>query len=294
MPFVPLGSLINFCDCLMAGGTSRKNHSEVGSSYIHFNFTPNQDKATASLIGDVPRGVMLDQPPIFLGGQGGMVGPVADRVSARSWPPASSAGKDVPEEGTLVVAAGAARRRRGAALRRRGLRRRSAASSQNNFIYVGNLHALRQWYLAGRADHARASRISAEACHAARCARSRPCLRSGSNGWANWRRKCRVRSSSLERKRGARTVRPAVAEQRRFVERWPELAAQLKAGPPGTTRAASATLLALGSGWARGCRYVEAVAIACRPGEGGRHSLAATLWIRLAAALVGSALLPTR
>src|SRR5208337_2418339 len=74
-PFVQLGSLINFCDCLMAGGTSRKNHSEVGSSYIHFNFTPNQDKATASLIGDVPRGVMLDQRPIFLGGQGGLVGP---------------------------------------------------------------------------------------------------------------------------------------------------------------------------------------------------------------------------
>ena len=45
-PFVTLGSLINFCDCLMAGGTGPKDHSEVGSSYIHFNFTPNQDKAT--------------------------------------------------------------------------------------------------------------------------------------------------------------------------------------------------------------------------------------------------------
>ena len=75
LPFVTLGSLINFCDCLMSGGTSRKDHSEVGSSYIHFNYTPNQDKATPSLIGDVPRGVMLDQRPIFLGGQGGLVGP---------------------------------------------------------------------------------------------------------------------------------------------------------------------------------------------------------------------------
>ena len=74
-PFVTLGSLINFCDVLMAGGTSRKNHSEVGSSYIHFNYTPNQDKATASMIGNVHQGVMLDQPPIFLGGQGGLVGP---------------------------------------------------------------------------------------------------------------------------------------------------------------------------------------------------------------------------
>src|SRR4030043_1475757 len=75
LPFVTLGSLINFCDCLMAGGTSRKNHSEVGSSYIHFNFTPDGNKTTASLIGDVPRGVMLREHPIFLGGQGGMVGP---------------------------------------------------------------------------------------------------------------------------------------------------------------------------------------------------------------------------
>ncbi len=74
-PFVTLGSLVNFCDILMAGGTSRENHSEVGSSYIHFNYTPNQDKATASLVGDVARGVTLDEDPIFLGGQGGLVGP---------------------------------------------------------------------------------------------------------------------------------------------------------------------------------------------------------------------------
>ncbi len=75
LPFVTLGSLINFCDCLMSGGTSQKDHSEVGSSYIHFNYTPNQDKATPSLIGDVPAGVMLNRRPIFLGGQGGLVGP---------------------------------------------------------------------------------------------------------------------------------------------------------------------------------------------------------------------------
>ena len=75
LPWVTAGSLINFCDCLMAGGTSRSNHSEIGSSYIHFNFTPHQDKATPSLIGDIPRGVLLNQLAIFLGGQGGMVGP---------------------------------------------------------------------------------------------------------------------------------------------------------------------------------------------------------------------------
>lgn len=79
MPFATLGSQINFCDCLLAGGRSRQDHSEVGSGFIHFNFTPfgaNGDKATASIFGDVPRGVGLRAPRIFLGGSGGVVGPV--------------------------------------------------------------------------------------------------------------------------------------------------------------------------------------------------------------------------
>lgn len=78
LSFVTLGSLINFCDCLMAGGTSRKDHSEVGSGYIHFNFTPwgvRGDKATASRFGGVPRGVFLRERRIFLGGSGGTIGP---------------------------------------------------------------------------------------------------------------------------------------------------------------------------------------------------------------------------
>src|SRR5436190_735996 len=80
LSFVTLGSLINFCDLLMAGGTSREDHSEVGSGFIHFNFTPwgrRGDKATPSLVGDVVRGVFLRHPRIFIGGAGGMVGPRA-------------------------------------------------------------------------------------------------------------------------------------------------------------------------------------------------------------------------
>jgi UDP-N-acetylglucosamine/UDP-N-acetylgalactosamine diphosphorylase len=34
LAFVTLGSLVNFCDVLMAGGTSRDDHSEVGSGFI--------------------------------------------------------------------------------------------------------------------------------------------------------------------------------------------------------------------------------------------------------------------
>ena len=78
-PYATLGSLINFCDAFLAGGSGPKDHSEVGSGFIHFNFTPrgpHGDKATPSLFGDVPRGVLLDQPRIFFGGDGGVVGPV--------------------------------------------------------------------------------------------------------------------------------------------------------------------------------------------------------------------------
>lgn len=75
---VTLGSLINFCDVLISGGSSRKDHTEVGSGFIHFNFTPwgkSGDKATPSLMGNVTEGVFLDQQRIFLGGVSGMVGP---------------------------------------------------------------------------------------------------------------------------------------------------------------------------------------------------------------------------
>ena len=49
LAFGTLGSNINFCDCLLAGGRSRKDHSEVGSGFIHFNFTPIGPHATAPM-----------------------------------------------------------------------------------------------------------------------------------------------------------------------------------------------------------------------------------------------------
>ena len=141
-PFVTLGSLINFCDCLMAGGTSRKNHSEVGSSYIHFNFTPNQDKATASLIGDVPSGVMLDQLPIFLGGQGGLVGPsiigygtvmaagVVFRGDIAEGHKIITGTQNVPAQKKFVP----------------GLLLKMKDKVRNNILYIANLIALKAWY----------------------------------------------------------------------------------------------------------------------------------------------------
>lgn len=141
-PFVTLGSLINFCDCFMAGGTSRKTHSEVGSSYIHFNYTPDGDKTTASLIGDVPRGVMLNQPAIFLGGQGGMVGPC--RIGYGNVIAANSILRsDYIEDNKLVVGKNAPGKVMDFEPRAYPNLRRIV---ENNIIYLANLLALEEWY----------------------------------------------------------------------------------------------------------------------------------------------------
>ncbi|HRS97028.1 MAG TPA: UDP-N-acetylglucosamine pyrophosphorylase [Smithella sp.] len=143
-PYVQLGSLINFCDCLMAGGTSRKNHSEVGSSYIHFNFTPRQDKATASLIGDVPRGVMLREPPIFLGGQGAMVGPV--KIDFGTVIPAGVICRVDYPGGKTAMRLFSGEKKQKTAVQRKAISRKV----QRNIEYIASVIALKQWYLHAR------------------------------------------------------------------------------------------------------------------------------------------------
>jgi UDP-N-acetylglucosamine/UDP-N-acetylgalactosamine diphosphorylase len=152
LSFVTLGSLINFCDVLMAGGTSRKDHSEVGSGFIHFNFTPwgrSGDKATPSLVGDAVDGVLLRQKRIFLGGSAGLVGPravgygsitgagqvvrrdVGPRRLVVQPPPAVDDPLDGPRE------------------------ERVDQVVRKNVAYIGNLHALRAWYVEARLGRAR-------------------------------------------------------------------------------------------------------------------------------------------
>ncbi len=68
------GSLINFCDVFLTGGTSREDHSEVGSGVVHFNFDPRGDK-WGSVFGDAT-GVLMRSAPVFIGGKCGIVGPL--------------------------------------------------------------------------------------------------------------------------------------------------------------------------------------------------------------------------
>jgi len=127
----------------MGGGTGRKNHSEVGSSFIHFNFTPQQDKATPSLIGDVPGGVMLDQPPIFLGGQGGGVGPARIGFGTVTAAGVISSG-DRSGGGKVIFKT---HREKAEADFIPNLYRNIRRKVTGNIHYIASLLALRQWYL---------------------------------------------------------------------------------------------------------------------------------------------------
>ena len=160
LPWVTAGSLINFCDALMAGGTSRKDHSEIGSSYIHFNFTPHQDKATASLIGDVPNGVLLKQPPIFLGGQGGLVGPA--KIAFGTVIPAGQIWRgNVEKPNQLVARAGF---KRDLAMNYNPNNFSSISQIvRNNLTYIGNIVALDAWHRVVRSRYLSAFAFQ-EAC----------------------------------------------------------------------------------------------------------------------------------
>jgi UDP-N-acetylglucosamine/UDP-N-acetylgalactosamine diphosphorylase len=150
MSFVTFGSLINFCDGLLSGGRSRKEHTEVGSGFIHFNYTPRGrtgDKATPSLIGDVVHGVFLRQPRIFLGGLSGIVGPqkvgfgsftVAGQVLRREVPPdriVGDTGRSIDKEF-------------------HALDQFPKRILKLNLEYIGQLAALQAWY-----RHVRLARI---------------------------------------------------------------------------------------------------------------------------------------
>jgi bifunctional UDP-N-acetylglucosamine pyrophosphorylase/glucosamine-1-phosphate N-acetyltransferase len=131
---VVAGSNINFCDAFVTGGTSRQDHSEIGSGAVHFNFSPQRDKF-GSLFGDAT-GVLLRSTRIFIGGNSGIVAPVTIAFGA------------VIPAGMVVRSDVAARQVHsssevgGGNAVDRGLRRKLLSTAK----LVGNLHALALWY----------------------------------------------------------------------------------------------------------------------------------------------------
>ena len=142
------GSLINFCDLFLSGGTSRRDHTEIGSGAVHYNFDPRGDK-WGSLLGSI-RGVLMQSDPVFIGGTCGLVGPLEIGLGAVT-AAGSIVRKDVGE-GELVAEAGVR-------IRKKGFDRSAYGSLRRRFLVtakmVGTLRALDAWYASVRLPHAR-------------------------------------------------------------------------------------------------------------------------------------------
>jgi UDP-N-acetylglucosamine/UDP-N-acetylgalactosamine diphosphorylase len=290
-PYVVLGSLINFCDCLMAGGTSRKNHSEVGSSYIHFNYTPHQDKATPSLIGDVPRGVLLDQPPIFLGGQGGLVGPA--RIAFGAIIPAGIIQrKDIlnaglvanPQQSKTDLIYGKNNQTAGPEARAlptmiEPCQGRATASTpcrlnsnqfisgayrsidriiRNNLVYIGNIYALKMWYKNVRAPFLNGSKFQA-ACLAGALERLDSILQERINRLDELAGKMPL-SIEMNMKSGVKADIPYLQQQKFFAERWKKIESELLqiSTYEGDTAERDSLLKALSAGGGKN-KYLESI-----------------------------------
>jgi hypothetical protein len=69
--FVTLGSLINFCDAFLSAGPAAGTTARWAVPTFTSNYTPHQGQGKPpSLLGDVPRGVMLRSPRSFSGDRG--------------------------------------------------------------------------------------------------------------------------------------------------------------------------------------------------------------------------------
>ena len=158
LPFATLGSLINFCDCLLAGGSGSDDHSEVGSGFIHFNFSPSGahgDKATPSMFGDGVRGVFLRERRIFLGGDAGVVGPTT--VGYGTVLAAGTTYRKDRGEDRLVYAERLPDRERPFDP---AVFRNAKEKIQKNVAYLGQLAALRCFYVEVRAALATGDRFA--------------------------------------------------------------------------------------------------------------------------------------
>ncbi len=251
LPWVTLGSSLNWCDVLVAGGTGPGlgQFSEIGSGCIHFNFTPRGDKATASLLGNVVDGAFLDQPRLFVGGNGSLVGPVTAAFGA-------------------VTAAGA----RHAGVLAAGLNATPAEVAGNEafdpdvygsvrrvvgtqIVYLGELAALGAWYThvrlrlaGGRGDRADLYRRALAVVQ------------------ANLRERiAQLEALAARMPRSADAIRrvspddPRIAQQRAFHEQWPALRRHLEQHGAAAPEPPPALVQALEAVAGREARYTRVI-----------------------------------
>lgn len=222
-PDTVAGSLINFCDALLAGGTSRKNHSEIGSAMALYNFTPWGDKF-ASLFGDVPRGVFLRSPAIFLGGQTKIVNPV--RVGYGAVIAAGSCVRRPVPAGVLYSEPPPAFEMPFD----RALMGSVGSKFDLTIEYVANLKALALWYATARAAAAEHDPLQADLFAAGG--------KQVEAGIRERRKRLRTFADRLSGSRDAWAAEPVsetrdrrIREHDRYLHAWPRIEAALDAAP---------------------------------------------------------------
>ncbi len=101
---VVLGSLLNFCDVFITGGTEEPfGFTEIGSGAVHYNFTPNGLKF-ASLVGPGVPGEMFGLfPKTFIGGQTQIIAP--NIIGTQVLIPAGTAVRNCIPDGCLSIEA---------------------------------------------------------------------------------------------------------------------------------------------------------------------------------------------
>lgn len=222
-PETVAGSLINFCDALIAGGTSRKDHSEIGSAMALYNFTPWGDKF-ASLFGDVARGVFLRSPRIFVGGQTKIVNPV--RVGYGAVIAAGSCVRRPVPPGTLYSEPPPAMQ-----VEFDGARMGSVGPKFDLTIeYIANLKALSLWYDTARAAAAEGDTLQGELFAAGKT--------QVEAGIKERRKRLRRFAEGLEGSRKAWAAAPPsemrdrrLREHERYARAWPRIEVALDAQP---------------------------------------------------------------
>jgi len=143
-----VGSLVNFCDAIVAGGTSAERHSEIGSCTALYNYSPQGDK-WASIFGDPFDGLVERSAPVFVGGQTQVVSPV--RIGPGTVIPAGGAvRRDVPG-GRIYAEAGPVMDQPFEVGLYGPLRRKL----DTTFAFIGALAALAAWYELVRESWAR-------------------------------------------------------------------------------------------------------------------------------------------
>ena len=222
-PWATLGSNVNWCDLLMAGGTGPAfdQFSEVGSGAVHFNFTPRGDKATATLLGNVPEGVFLRAPRIFFGGNGSLIGPARLAFGTVTAAGERVSGEIGPETG--LQAAPPARERAGAFDPDTYGSIKRVFDAQVRFI--AELAALDTWYAQVRARIAQGD-AEREALYAAGRGMVRLNLAERITQLGGLAGRMERSAAKIERRSRAD---PRIAQQRALARHWPDIEACLKA-----------------------------------------------------------------